>query len=114
MLGGETHVSYVLESRGSADHGFVDFASSSRFLFLGAGRANFGLCILGAVRDFFEKVTSFAFISKRESDKALVALERVKESAVLIVLEAFVELVLPDDTTGALEINYLEVERGFG
>lgn len=37
----------------------------------------------------------------------------MEEGSVLVVLEAFVEFVLPNDASSALEIDYLEVESCF-
>lgn len=37
----------------------------------------------------------------------------MEEGAVLIVLKAFVQLMLPNDATSAFEVDKLEVESGF-
>lgn len=103
----------VLEARGGADHGFVDLAAGSGLLLLGGGRAGLGLCILGAIVDLFEEIVCLAFVSERKADETLVAFERVEEGAVLVVLKTLIELMLPDDASGAFEVDYLEVKGCF-
>lgn len=104
----------MFEARGSANHGLIDFAARGRLFLLAARRAGLGLGILGAIRDLLEQIAGLAFIREGEANETLITFEGVEEGAILIVLEALVKLMLPDDSSGAFKIDHFEVEGRFG
>lgn len=58
--------------------------------------AALGLCVLVACLDFLVEAGRFLFIGKREAGHALLELECVEEGSVMVVPEAFIELLVPD------------------
>lgn len=66
--------------------------------------------ILLSLRHALIKMRRLSFVLKKQPGKALLELERVEIRAVLVVPEVAVELLVPQNTSRALNVHELEVE----
>lgn len=116
-----SHMRDVLKVRGGADHALVDLARLARFLLDGLGGGDvlliFGLGRLGSVFsttvEFFEERVGVSLVCENESDHAGIARERVEERPILIISKVIVKLMLPSNTSRALQINHPKPKPSF-
>lgn len=110
----------MLEVGWTADHALVDLARLASFLLDGLGGhvlLIFGLGRLGSVFsptvELFKERVGISLVAENESNHAGVAWERMEERPILIISKVIVELVLPSDTSRALQIDHPEPKPSF-
>lgn len=65
------------------------------------------LCIL-LVENLFPEVLCFTFIAEYKTNHAFVSSERMEPASIRIVLEALVQFMLPNYTSGSIQVDQFE------